>query len=321
MTYSIGGLIQAVDYNGFVSTTSGGNINAVWNTSYGQTALGTVSAAGTVTATQWATLNNTLTSIGSHQGTTLTSRTSPVAGNTIAVLSNLGTDCTSVNTNKLNAAAQGSQYTAWTGTSSKTTATGSGAAAWTITFTHTVTFANATAATNFFNAGGTIKIEFSKTSTGTDADADWNNLANTICGDVFLTSDGASKIIAGVTRLGTSVTGGSGTPGTLASATGWNQLTGSPVVIYKQFDAVYTYTNNFIQISASKSSTVLTLTTVWSDAGDATPFGSTNNISGGTATSGISFGTAPATVVTYFPPSAAQLTNTWGTPTVVASVV
>jgi hypothetical protein len=320
MTYSIGGLIQAVDYNGFVSTTAGGNINAVWNTSYGQTALGTVSAAGTVTATQWATLNNTLTSIGAHQATTLTSRTSPVAGNTIAVLSNLGTDCTSVNTNKLNAAAQGSQFTGWTGTSSKTSATGSGAAAWTITFTHTVTFANANSATYFFNAGGTIKIEFSKTSTGTDSDADWNNLANSICGDVFISSDGASKTIAGVSRTGTSVTGGSGTPGTLLTGTGWNQLTGSPVVIYKQFDTVYTYTNNFIQISASKTSTVLTLTTVWSDAGDATPFGSTNDISGGTATSGISFGTAPATVVTYFPPSAAQLTNTWGTPTVAASV-
>jgi hypothetical protein len=321
MTYSIGGLIEAVDYNGFVSTTSGGNINAVWNTSYGQTALGTVSAAGTVTATQWATLNNTLTSIGAHQATTLTSRTSPVAGNTIAVLSNLGTDCTSVNTNKLNAAAQGTQYTAWTGTSSKTSATGSGAAAWTITFTHTVTFANANSATYFFNAGGTIKIEFSKTSTGTDSDEDWNNLANTICGDVFISSDGASKTIAGVSRTGTSVTGGSGTPGTLLTGTGWNQLTGSPVVVYKQFDTVYTYTNNFIQISASKSATALTLTTVWSDAGDATPFGSTNDISGGTATSGISFGTAPATVVTYFPPSTAQLTNTWGTPTVVASVV
>lgn len=320
MTYVSGGLIQATDYNGFVSTTSGGNINAVWNTSYGQTALGTVSAAGTVTATQWATLNNTLTSIGAHQATTLTSRTSPVAGNTIAVLSNLGTDCTSVNTNKLNAAAQGSQYTAWTGTSSKTSATGSGADAWTITFTHTVTFANANSATYFFNAGGTIKIEFSKTSTGTDADADWNNLANTICGDVFISSDGATKTIAGTSYLGTKVVGGSGTP-TLLTGTGWNQLTGSPVVIYKQFDTVYTYTNNFIQISASKTSTVLTLTTVWSDAGDATPFGSTNNISGGTATSGISFGTAPATVVTYFPPSAAQLTNTWGTPTVVASVV
>jgi hypothetical protein len=320
MTYSVGGLIQAVDYNGFVSTTSGGNINNVWNTGYGQTALSTVSAAGTVTATQWATLNNTLTSIGAHQATTLTSRTSPVAGNTISILNNLGTDCTSVNTNLRNAAASGSQYTAWTGTSSKTSATGSGASAWTITFTHTVTFASSTAATYFFNAGGLIKIEFSKSSTGTDSDADWNNLANTICGDVYISSDGATKTIAGTSYLGTKVVGGSGTPGTLLTGTGWNQLTGSPVVVYKQFDTVYTYTNNFIQISASKTATVLTLTTVWSDAGDITPFGSTNNISGGTATSGISFGTAPATVVTYFPPSAAQLTNTWGTPTVVASV-
>ena len=319
MTYTIGGLIQATDHNGFASTTVGGNINAVWNTAYGQTALTTVSAAGTVTATQWATLNNTLTSLGNHQATTLTSRTSPVAGNTIAILSNFGTDCTSVNTNKLNAAGSGSQFTAWTGTASKTSATGSGTDAWTITFTQTVTWANATAATYWFNAGGYIKTEFSKTADSTDADADWNNLANSICGDVYLTADGTSKVIAGVTYLGTKVIGGSGTPGTLASATGWNQLTGSPVVIYKQFDSVYTYTNNFIQISASKSGAVLTLTTVWSDAGDATPFGSTNNISGGTATTGITFGTAPATVVTAFPPSATYLSNTWGAVSIAAT--
>jgi hypothetical protein len=322
MTYSVGGLIQATDYNGFASTTLNGNVNAVYNTAYGQTpALSTVSAGGTVTATQWATLNNTLALCANHQGTSITSRTSPSAGNTITILSNLGTDCTSINTNRNNAASSGSQYTAWTGTSSKTTGTGSGSASWTITFTHTVTFANTTAATNFFNAGGLIKIEFNKTSTGTDADADWNNLSSTICGDVYLSSDGATKTIAATAYLGTKVIGGSGTPSTLATATGFNQLTGSPVIIYKQFDTVYTYTNNYIQVSASKSGAVITLTTVWFDNGDATPFGSTNNISGGTATSGISFGTAPATVVTYFPPSTTYLSNTWGTPTVVASVV
>jgi hypothetical protein len=59
MTYSAGGLIQATDYNGFVSTTAGANVNATWstgatNSGWGQTAIGTVSAAGTVTATQWA---------------------------------------------------------------------------------------------------------------------------------------------------------------------------------------------------------------------------------------------------------------------------
>jgi len=321
MTYTVGGLIQATDYNGFANTTAGGNINAVWNTSYGQTALSQVSAAATVTATQWATLNNTLTSVGAHQGTALTSRTSPVAGNTIAVLSNFGTDCTSVNTNKLNAAAQGSQFTGWTGTSSKTSATGSGAASWTITFTHTVTFANATAATNFFNAGGTIKIEFSKTSTGNDADAEWNNLVNTICGAVFFSSDSSSKTIAGTSYTGTTVIGGTGTPSTLATGTGFNQLsTGVPVTIYKQFDTAYTYTTNYVEVIVTKTSaTVLTFTTNWFSAARSTS-GSSRSISGGTATTGITFGTAPTTVVTYFPPSTTYLTNTWGAPTVASTV-
>ena len=80
MTYTSGGLIQATDYNGFVSTTAGANINDIWSTGssdkgYGQSAISTVSTAGTITATQWATLVNTLSSLGSQTGTTLTART------------------------------------------------------------------------------------------------------------------------------------------------------------------------------------------------------------------------------------------------------
>jgi hypothetical protein len=327
MTYASGQLIQATDYNGFVSTTANANINAIWGQAgsatigYGQGNVATVSVGSTVTATQWATLNSTLTSIGVHQNTVLTSRTTPTAGATITILSNLGSDIGNCYTNRLNAYATGTQYTAWTGTSSKTTPTGSGNAAWSITFTHTVSFANATATNNFFNAGGLIKIQFSKSSTGTDSDADWNNLANNVCGTVWLSSDAATKRIANVNYTGTTVTGGSGTPSTLLTGTGFYQLTGSPVIIYKQFDNAYTYTSNFIQVSASYGANAITLTTVWNDAGDATPFGSTNDISGGTATSGITFGTAPATVVTYLPPETSFLTNTWGTPTVSASVV
>jgi hypothetical protein len=84
MTYSVGGLIQATDYNGFASTTTGGNVNVLWGTGtsdagYGQsTTLATVSASGTVTATQWASLVNRISSIASHQGTTITARTAPV---------------------------------------------------------------------------------------------------------------------------------------------------------------------------------------------------------------------------------------------------
>jgi len=319
MTYSVGGLIQAADYNGFVANTANANVNAVWNSTYGQPALTTANVGATVTATQWASLNNTLTSMGNHQATTLTSRTSPVAGNTIAILANVNTDLTSVNSNKYYAYASGSQFTGWTGTASITSATGHTNIAWTLTFTDTVTFANATAATNFWGGGGYMKIQFSKSSTGSDADPDWNNFITNVCGTVYFTSDASSKVIANVTYLGTKVVGGSGTPTTLATGTGWNQLTASPTIIYKQFDTGYTYTNDYVQVTATAtSSTVLTLVTTWFSAARATS-GSSRYISGGTATTGITFGTAPTTVVTYFPPETTYLTNTWGTPTVAST--
>jgi len=321
MTYSVGGLIEATDYNGFASTNVSANVNATWNTTYGQTALSTVSAGGTVTATQWATLNGTVTSMANHQNTTITSRTNPAAGNTIAILSNLSTDIGSCFTRRFFAAASGSQFTGWTGTASQTSKVGDTNTNWTITFTDTVTFANATACTNFFGAGGLIKTQFSKTSTGEDADPEWNNLVNTICGAVFFSSDASSKTIAGTSYTGTTVIGGTGTPSTLATGTGFNQLsTGVPVTIYKQFDTAYTYTTNYVQVDVVKTSaTVLTFTTTWFSAARSTS-GSSRSISGGTATTGITFGTAPTTVVTYFPPSTTYLTNTWGAPTVASTV-
>jgi hypothetical protein len=123
MTYSSGGLIQATDYNGFVSTTVAANVNATWNTTYGQTALATVSSGGTVSATQWASLVNTISSMASHTGTTVTARTAPVAGNTINVFAALNTDLTNITTNRGNAAASGTTSTVFSGTTSKTTAT------------------------------------------------------------------------------------------------------------------------------------------------------------------------------------------------------
>lgn len=325
MTYSVGGLIQATDYNGFVSTNSGANVNVTWSTGtsdagYGQSALSTVSTGGTITATQWATLVNTISSIASHQGTTITSRTAPVTGDTIAILSNVNTDLTNCYNNRGNAAGTGSQYTAWTGTSSKTTATGSGTTPWTITFTHTITWASADAARYFFNAGGRIKWETSKTSTGTLADAEWNDLANTLVGDIYITGGTATQTISGTAYTGTTKVGGTGTPTTLATTTGWYDLTTTPVTIYKQFADTAPYTGQYIQINAATagSGTQLVLTTTWVDPGGSAT-GSADNISGGTATTGITFGTAPATVVTYFPPSITYISNTWGTPTVAAT--
>ena len=329
MTYTSGQLIQATDYNGFAANTAGANVNDVWGAGatdkgWGQsTTLSTVSAAGTITATQWASLVNTIASMGSQTGVAITSRTAPTAGGTIAVLAAVNTDLTNLTTYRGNAAAVGSQYTSWSGTSSKTSATGSGSDAWTITFTHTVTWADAASARYFFNAGGQIKWQTSKTSTGQLADAEWNDLATTLCGAIWITGrvNSAAQSIAGTSYTGTTKIGGTSTPTTLATTTGWYQLLTSDTTIYKQFADTSPYTGQYIQINAKTAGTgtQLVLTTTWVDPGGSA-VGSADNITGGTALSGTTFGTAPATLVTYYPPSTTYLTNTWGTPTVAATV-
>ena len=335
MTYSSGGLIQATDYNGFVSTTANANVNATWNGTYGQTALATVSVAANVTALQWATLNSTITSMATHQGTAITARTSPVAGNTIAVLSALGSDIGNCYTNRYNANVIGSQFTAWTGNASFTTNIGNTGGntqgAWTATFTDTITFANATAANSWFGAGGYIKIQFNKSSTGTVGDTEWNkfigNVASggavigVVANSVVLTSDASTKTITGSNWAGTAAVGGTGTPSIVGNAYGFNQLTTTANTIYKQFDTGAAYSGNYVQITAAKNATgnVITLVTTWVDTGDTNP-GSSTTLTGGTATTGITFGTGAATVVTAYQPETTNISNVWGSITVSSSI-
>lgn len=319
MTYSVGGLIQATDYNGFVSTTAGANVNATWgvgatDAGYGQTALATVSTGGTVTAAQWASLVNTIAAMANHQGTTITARTAPTSGTLISVLSAVNTDLTNCYTNRGNAAASGSQYTGWTGTNYFGT---QGPGSWTKTITNTVTFAGGPAfARYFFNAGGRIKLDVSKTSTGNTGDPEWNDLANTLCGDIYFTG-GSSQTIAGTTYTGTTKIGGTGTPATLATTTGFFDLVAGAAAtsIYKQFSDTAPYTSNYIEhtVALNAGADTLTFKTIWSQS-------DSDVISGGTAPSGATPGTAACSICTYYPPSTTYLTNSWGTPAVAASV-
>lgn len=330
MTYTVGSTILATDYNGFVST-NGANVNGIWSTGattagYGETALTTVSAAATITASQWSTLNSKISAMGSHQGTAITSRANPVVGNTIAILANLNTDVTNLTAARGNAAASGAQTTTFTGSTSKTTDTGSGSTPWTITFTHTITWASANAARYFFNAGGRIKWETSKTSTGNLADAEWNDLANTLVGDIYVTAGSVlnPQTIAANVYTGTTKVGGTGTPATLTTTTGWYNLLTTDTLIYKQFADTAPYTGQFIAVNAKTAGagTQLVLTTTWTDPG-ASGVGSSDVITGGTATASpfTTFGTAPATLVTLFVPSSTYLTSAaWGTPTIAAAV-
>ena len=329
MTYSVGNVILAADYNGFANDSANniGNVWAVGSTDkgWGQSAIANVAAAGTVTATQWSSLVNTLQLMGQQTGVTITSRTAPVAGNTISILANVATDINNLTTFRGNAAASGTEYGTFTGNVSKTTATGSGTTAWTITFTHTITFPSAAQARYFWNAGGVVRLKYGKSSTGTDHDADWNTFAGQ-CGSINVTGrvNGAAQTISlqeytGTTRIGAS----GGTQTTLTTTTGWYNLTGSPTTIFQLNNVTAPYQPEYIRTTATAtSSTVLTLVTTWVDDGTAGA-GVSSNITGGTATTSPSTtitGTAPTTLCTYLPPSTTYLTNTWGTPTIAASV-
>lgn len=332
MTYSSGGLIQATDYNGFVATTSGANLNDIWSTGsgdkgWGQTALGQVSVGGTVTATNWASLVNNLSSAGSQTNTTLTSRTAPVTGDTVSILSNLNTDLTNVTTNRGNAAASGTTSSTWTGSIAKTTATGSGTAAWTITWTQTVTFADANSARYFWNAGGLVRLDMSKTSTGTDSDADWNTFVGTV-GTLYVSGrvNSAAQTIAGTSYTGFTRVGGSGTPSPFATTTGWYTLVpgAAATTMFTLTNTVATYTSDTITVTAAVNAgaTVLTLVTTWNEAGTSGA-GKSRDISGGTDTASpyTAFGTAPAVLCRFVPPSSTYLTTqSWGTPAVASSV-
>lgn len=326
MTYSSGGLIQAADYNGFVSTNVGANLNATLNTAYGQTAIATVSTAGTVTATQWASLVNSTASMGTHTNTTITARSAPSAGQTINVLAAVNTDLTNIYNNRYNAYAVGSQFTGWTGTNSYTAGRGSsGGAAWSMVFTNVITWSSAAAANYFFNAGGLIKSQTSKTSTGATGDPEWNDLANTLAGQIWISGASASHTIAGTAYTGTTKIGGTGTPTVLSTGTGWDALVAgaASTLIYRQYADTAPYTNNYIEMYASKNGagTALTLTCGWyANDSNVPPTGGTDPVSGGTAASGATPGTAPCTIVTYYPPETTNLSNTWGTPTVTASI-
>jgi hypothetical protein len=326
MTYSVGNVVTALDYTTFTQTPGG--LNDVWATGnadsgWGQTAISSVSASGVITATNWATLVSNLATAGSQTNTTMTTRTAPVTGNIVAILANVQTNLNSIITNRGNAAASGTEYGTFTGAVSKTTATSG--ATWTITFTQTVTFPSAAQARYFWNAGGLVRLQFGKTSTGAGTgDTIWNAFVPLV-GSIYLSGrvNSASQSIAGVVYTGTTRIGGTGgTVNTLSSNTGWYSLSGTPTTIFQLNNSNYPYTGEYIRVTATQtSSTVLTLVTTWfSDGGGA--LGS-DNISGGTATTSPTTtitGTAPTTLCTYIPPSTTYITNTWGTPAIASSV-
>ena len=314
MTYSAGGLIQAVDYNTFAQggaspNDSVANVNTIWGTGtldkgWGQSSpVSTVSAGSTVTATQWTTLFNRFVTEASQTNTTITAIVNPVAGDVIAVKNNFSTNLSSVFTNRNNAVGVGSAITA-SGVATRSTAWSTS-----LTATHTITFANANSARYFFNAGGRITWAGARSGgTSSAQNTGWTNLL-TACGTLNWTTGTSTQTIAGTSYTGTTKTGGSGSPLTLLSTVGFYDLTTTDQEVFKQLDSTYLYTTNFVSINvkanaAAGSATVITLTVLFSDA---------------YAGAGTVDGTLTSTI-TAVQPSTTYLSNTWGTPVLASSI-
>jgi hypothetical protein len=306
MTYSTGSTILDDDYNIFATGNAAGtgdnnvaNINTVWGTGtadkgYGQgSTLSPVSAGNTITATQWATLISRMTAIANHQGTSITAITEPVIGDTIAAYAALSSNITSIFNNRRNATASGSDLTT-NGTTQTTSSWGVSAAT-----TKTITFSSANAARYFFNAGGQIRISFSRSGGGVNQkNIAWTNLLTAV-GTLVWTGSSSSTTIAGTTYTGLTKIGGSGTPAVL-SAVGVLDMSSTSTQRFKQLDSTYLYTSNYIEIYTAWSGTVLTISTTLYDIDDDDP-----QVVDGTLTM--------STVIRQ--PSTTYITNSWGTPT------
>lgn len=306
MTYSSGGLIQASDYNTFAAgatTNASTNLNYVLSTGngafgLGQTAVSGVSAGGLVTASQWATLINTLNNVRNHQSGAGTGTIgAPTAGSTVTYLSSVTASLSSAYTNTNSFAAQGSTTTGGNYAPNPTAGVNTGYGEATVA-ARTVSFASADAARYFFNAGG--QLNYYVTS-----------IAN---------NDGSSRS-AGIAGLGTpsvklrnttaSVNGGSYLTGNGSNAYGYRSLPTSPVVI-TQLTESGTYSGDFIKIY---------LATNGINSGGNGDYGSAitfyyNLYSAGHGAWNTALNITVNHQVDIVYPETTYLTTTWGTPSV-----
>ena len=242
MAYTSGGTIQATDYNG-LANVSAANVWYVLSTGsgtygYGQDAasISTVSAAGTITATQWAGLVHSVNKVLGHQGgaaaqlpTGGLGNIGITAGATITAFSNVSTAVTTIGTNRLNF--NSTRGTLVTGADFDATFSTS-----TFTRTITVTFASANQARYFFNAGGRFSLVFSPSGLSDNAkETSYTDLMNAI-GTLHLDAETSTR-----TGSGESLT-------TNGLAIGYWDLTTSNQTILKLTSDNSTYTGNTLEV-------------------------------------------------------------------------
>ena len=315
MSYAQGSLIDATDYNNIIGANTSNNtstFHAVWawgngSRGYGQTPISNVSVAGTITATQWATLVNNVNSANLHVRNTSSGLTANTAGQTIGFSAGLPVAITRLNQDRLLFATNSAvianhngltAYSAWTSTSTASTLTRS--------FGANVAFASADRARFFFNAGGRLKFNVSCVNNG-GAGSRSEAVTNLF------------GFLGGVATFGANTNGGrTGTDGTLGTndtAEGYYPATIANITIvsvtstttnYTTDTATITYRTNGTQGSFNDNGTILSL---WCTI---------NSTSGGDSGGSFddSLNVTPTVTVDVSYPEVTNLSNTWGAVTV-----
>ena len=265
MAYTAGDSILDDEYNDFVGkATSPFGYNHFAGAGAGeyglnQSSIATVSAGGTINASNWNTLFTGLDNIANHTNVSITS-TSVSAGDAIAIKSALVSDLASL------AAAVAAGSTSATAIASAAAGSSSNSATWnsTSTIERSITFANSATMRAFFNAGGYIRIDPSCT-TGIDGSKDdvFNDLTTTAIGNLDLKAHISTRSGSGETLT------------TDGLANGFHELSTGYTVLLKLTSDNSGYTSNTVEISAKldaapATATVLTIKMVSTDPADDT---------------------------------------------------
>jgi len=334
MAYSVGGKIEAADYNGFLTT-----FNPVWaigsaSSGYGQPTFPTVAVGDIVrarpatvvagspptwsTTPEWRTLIDSINAASNHQtgastiaaGDFVASGSLPTAATAasglIAYGSTVSAAITTVSgTQRLNASAQG-------GTS---TPSNTSAVTWTdfLQFAWTVTFGSHDQARYFFNAGGQIGLQASHPAGGVPS---INQLISDLCGDagtVWISSTNgtpATVSLGGTSYNGITKVGGANPGGvTISTNSGFYALGAAATTVFEQTsDFVYHGYggSKYILSAVYNGSGVLSVTMLI----DAIPSGFPGAV--------VSAGTVSTLLVRS--PSTSYLADSWGTPTTAVTV-
>ena len=314
MSYAQYGIIEATDFNALVGpnpTSTANTLNATWATGsgsagYGQTAVGTVAIGQAVASSaQWASLVANTASAATHQGSSITSVSTPVAGGTITYASAIPTNLQTIYGNRLNAQTQGA--------TSSNTATFASTWSSALTFTHTATFANGDAARYFFNSGGQLKMTVSHPS-GTGINLLFNGLASNVGTVVVSAPTSGTVSIAGTSYAGVTKVGGGGNAPTIDSSKGYYGLSTANATVFTQTASTGPsgYLSTFIRFIVKSNGTqgvngdagsIITVYTIWDEVPD-----------------GLVVASGSATTMTLAAPKTTNLANTWGAVTLSGTV-